>query len=209
MKMVTGNNCMTCAATWLFIFLLSLPGLTYASVNADVSGDQSQTAATDVLPDTTDNNDISPVAASEPKSTLANPSKLPEKKALPPQEAIKIGGGSHLASVALGLVLVVALILVLAWFMRRFNQGGIFNNSAIKIMAAMPLGTRERLLVVDVAGQQILLGVTATQINTLHVFSDPVIEANNPASSSDFGRKLLAVLQQKSTGEKPSASDPS
>src|SRR5690606_5775254 len=65
----------------------------------------------------------------------------------------------HLASVAAGLVLIVALILVLGWFLRRFNQGGLFNNSSIKIIATLPLGTRERLAVVDVGGQQLLLAL--------------------------------------------------
>lgn len=109
-----------------------------------------------------------------------------------------VGGGAHLLNVALGLVLIVVLILALAWVLRRFGQGGVFSNQkAIKIVAAMPMGTRERLLVVDVGGQQLLLGVTAREINTLHVFDTPVIDPDQPAQQSDFGRKLMAVLQNK------------
>ena len=102
-----------------------------------------------------------------------------------------VGSGTHLLNMAIGLLLIVALILVLAWFLRRFALGGTFNNQkAIKIVAAMPLGTRERLLVVDVGGQQLLLGVTAREINTLHVFESPVIDPGQAPSQSDFSRKL-------------------
>lgn len=214
MKMVTGNNCNMCTGICFLIFMFCLSGFTFASVNKDSLDVQDDSLVAEAQSEETLDGEITPAVAPEPKLATTNQAKSLEKKSplsqdAVKQDAVKIGSGTHLASVALGLVLVVGLILVLAWFMRRFNQGGIFNNSAIKIMAAMPLGTRERLLVVDVAGQQILLGVTATQINTLHVFNEPVIEANNPAGSSDFGRKLLAVLQQKDAAEKSQMNDPS
>lgn len=156
------------------------------------------------------------------ESGISTPSLVESKPLLPPVVApgsqgvtpdpakpggVKVGSGGHLASVALGLVFIVLLILALGWFMRRFNQGGMFNNSAIKIVAVTPLGTRERLLVVDISGQQLLIGVTATQINTLHVFTEPVVEANNSGGGSEFGRKLLAVLQQKTPQQPPGTSD--
>ncbi|MGB3610091.1 MAG: flagellar biosynthetic protein FliO [Cellvibrio sp.] len=130
-----------------------------------------------------------------------------EKKAA---QGTRINSSTHLASVAAGLVLIVALILVLGWFLRRFNQGGLFNNSSIKIIATLPLGTRERLAVVDVGGQQLLLGITATQINTLHVFDEPVIAAGDSSSaSSDFGKKLMAILQQKNNRDTAAPQDKS
>lgn len=130
-----------------------------------------------------------------------------EKKAA---QGTRINSSTHLASVAAGLVLIVALILVLGWFLRRFNQGGLFNNSSIKIIATLPLGTRERLAVVDVGGQQLLLGITATQINTLHVFDEPVIAAGDSSpASSDFGKKLMAILQQKNNRDTAAPQDKS
>lgn len=130
-----------------------------------------------------------------------------EKKAA---QGTRINSSTHLASVAAGLVLIVALILALGWFLRRFNQGGLFNNSSIKIIATLPLGTRERLAVVDVGGQQLLLGITATQINTLHVFDEPVIAAGDSSSaSSDFGKKLMAILQQKNNRDTAAPQDKS
>jgi|GEM_PF-763501 len=115
---------------------------------------------------------------------------------------------SQLANLLGGLALILLLIYGLSWFVKRFSQGGFMQNSTIKMLSAMPLGTRERLMLVDVGGKQMLLGVTATQINTLHVFDEPVMHAekNNQTSSqapsaSDFSQKLMAILQQKNLGK--------
>ncbi len=105
---------------------------------------------------------------------------------------------SQLASLIGGLALILGLIYGLSWFVKRFSQGGFMQNPSMKIVSAMPLGTRERLMLVDVGGKQLLLGVTATHINTLHVFDEPVVHAEKPTPiTSDFSQKLMAILQQK------------
>jgi flagellar protein FliO/FliZ len=110
----------------------------------------------------------------------------------------KTNSASQLASLIGGLALILVLIYGLSGFVKRFSQGGFLQNPTMKIVSAMPLGTRERLMLVDVGGKQLLLGVTATQINTLHVFDEPVVqpEKAQPAAS-DFSQKLMAILQQK------------
>ncbi len=133
---------------------------------------------------------------------LLLPSWVLAQNAEAPKAAVEAptGAGTHLFNVALGLVLIVVLILVLAWFLRRFGQGGAFNNKSMKILATLPLGTRERLVVVEVGGQQILLGVTPSEITSLHVFETPVIDSNLTAGSSEFSQKLMSILQKKDRG---------
>ena len=114
--------------------------------------------------------------------------------------ATPIGGGRHLVSVTLALFGIIVLIVAISWFVKRFGQGGFTQNQHIKIISAMPLGTRERILLVDAGGQQLLLGITATTINTLHVFNEPVVLAEKDDRASDFSRKLMTILQQKSPG---------
>ena len=109
-----------------------------------------------------------------------------------------IGSGRHLVNVTLALMGIIGLIFAISWFVRRFSQGGFAASSTIKILAAMPLGTRERIVLIDAGGQQLLVGITATNINTLHVFETPIVIDNAAGTQSDFSRKLMAVLQQKS-----------
>ena len=115
------------------------------------------------------------------------------------------GTGGHLFSVALALIFIVFLIVAVSWFVRRFGQGVFATNSHIKIIATLPLGTRERLLLVDIAGQQLLLGVSAQQVNTLHVFSEPVVDSASPPGPSEFSQKLMALLQAKMPAQQPIA----
>ena len=111
----------------------------------------------------------------------------------------KISSSSQLANLVGGLMLILALIYGLSWFVKRFSQGGFMQNSTIKMLSTMPLGTRERIMLVDIGGKQILLGITATQINALHVFEEPVVNTTENAvpASSEFNQKLMALLQKK------------
>lgn len=114
--------------------------------------------------------------------------------------ATPIGGGRHLVSVILALLGIIVLIFALSWFVKRFGQGGFAQNQHIKIIATMPLGTRERIVLIEAGGQQLLLGITAAAINTLHVFNEPIVTTEREPVASDFSRKLMAILQQKSSG---------
>ena len=117
-----------------------------------------------------------------------------------------IGSGRHLLSVILGLLAIVIFIFFLSWFVKRFSLGDFSANTNLKVVASLPLGTRERLLVVDVGGQQILLGVSAAGISNLHLLSTPLVKPSE--SQSDFSQKLMAVLQQKNTNTTVSFDDP-
>ncbi|HEY8941754.1 MAG TPA: flagellar biosynthetic protein FliO [Cellvibrio sp.] len=114
-----------------------------------------------------------------------------------------IGSGGHLLNVTLGLILIIGLIFGLSWFVKRFSQGSFSGNSHLKIIATMPLGTRERIVLIDAGGQQLLLGITPTHINTLHTFDSPIAAHQSDVNTSDFGRKLMAILQR------PNATDDS
>ena len=102
--------------------------------------------------------------------------------------------GSQLVQLLLGLLLVVGLIFALAWVMRRVQQIGPRGNQAIKLVASQALGPRDRLLLVQVGGEQVLLGLTAGRITPLHVLKEPVsLEAAEPATP-EFAQRLMELL---------------
>ena len=86
---------------------------------------------------------------------------------------------TSIVSVALSLLLIVALILFLGFLMRRFS---FFNQSAgsnIKTVASIMVGTRERIAVIQVGDEQHLIGVTAQNINHLAKLEKPLQEQEN------------------------------
>lgn len=109
----------------------------------------------------------------------------------------QIGSGRHLVNVTLALMGIIALIFAISWFVKRFSHGAFAANAQIKILSALPMGTRERIVLIEAGGQQLLLGITATNINTLHVFETPIVVDEKTEQPSDFSRKLMAILQQK------------
>lgn len=104
-------------------------------------------------------------------------------------------GGGELLSMGLSMFVVVAVILVLGWMYSRsrFVSGG--ASDLIGVVASRALGPKERLLIVDVAGQQMLIGMTSTAVQTLHVFEEPVSEPEKVASGG-FAQKLTSAFTE-------------
>lgn len=92
-----------------------------------------------------------------------------------------------------GLLAVIAVIYGCAWIIRRMNGMTGMNNQAIKVVSVMALGARERIALIEVGGQQILVGITPSTIRTLQVFDEPVVKADE-TSSSEFARRLQGMI---------------
>ena len=72
-----------------------------------------------------------------------------------------------LLQLTLGLVVVLAAAMALSWLLRRY---ALPRGGAIQVIGGLPLGSRERLLLIEVDQVRLLIGVTASQIQALHVF---------------------------------------
>jgi flagellar protein FliO/FliZ len=77
--------------------------------------------------------------------------------------------GSQALQVLLGTGLVIALLLAFLWVLRRYVQGtpAARAQRRVQILEAHSLGPRQRLVLVRVDGEDLLLGMTATEIRTL------------------------------------------
>jgi len=84
---------------------------------------------------------------------------------------------STLANMLGGLIVVIALIFLLAYIVKRLNLVP-SQNALIKTIAMTQVGQKEKLMVIEINQQQYLLGVTPHQINLLDKLTQP-IEASN------------------------------
>ncbi|MEO8466685.1 MAG: flagellar biosynthetic protein FliO [Gammaproteobacteria bacterium] len=73
-------------------------------------------------------------------------------------------GLADLSSVILSLTLVIGFIFGAAWLVRRapFSIGR--GNGPLKVLAALPLGAKERLLLVEARGTELLIAVSPAGI---------------------------------------------
>ncbi|MFT5100498.1 MAG: flagellar protein FliO/FliZ [Planctomycetaceae bacterium] len=96
--------------------------------------------------------------------------------------------------VILMLIFVVGLILACAWLIRRMSGGVGLNQKHIHVLSVMPLGTREKLMIIRAASEYLLIGVTPNGIQTLHRFEEP-IDLNGPVQTSPFADRLKGLLK--------------
>jgi flagellar protein FliO/FliZ len=86
--------------------------------------------------------------------------------AVPATPPSAVGAGSML-QFAFGLIVVLGLIVAAGWFMKRF-QVGPNAPGTVKVIAGASVGQRERVVVVEVGDNWLVLGVAPGRVNALH-----------------------------------------
>ncbi len=106
-------------------------------------------------------------------------------------------GGGEILSLGAGMIVIVGVIILLGWLYSRSRFVGGGSNDLINVVATRALGQKERLLVVEVAEQQLLVGMTQHGMRTLHVLDKPVAEPPaDAAPQAGFAGRLRAAFQE-------------
>lgn len=77
-----------------------------------------------------------------------------------------------LGQTMLSLVLVLVVIFALAALLKRVQGVRAGGSGSLRIQAGIQVGAKERVLLIEAAGQQLLIGVAAGSVSTLHVFPE-------------------------------------
>jgi len=109
-------------------------------------------------------------------------------------EPVAMTASQDYFKVILTLGFVVGLIFACAWLIRRMSGGVGVNQKHIQVLSVMPLGTREKLMIIRASTEYLLIGVTPNGIQTLHRFDEP-IDLNGPAQPSPFADRLKGLLK--------------
>ena len=123
-----------------------------------------------------------PVQSKSPKI----PAQLPEQSLLP-----------QLLQVTFGLFVVLLVIAGAAWLTRRFGQFNVGGKGNLRIIGGLHMGARERVVLIQVGKQQLLLGVAPGRVEKLHVLDQP-IELDNgdsPPAVGLFAKRLAEVMR--------------
>jgi flagellar protein FliO/FliZ len=92
-----------------------------------------------------------------------------------------------------GLAAVIGLVLALAWLARRLGVQGEIASPLLRRIAVLPVGTRERVLIIEAGDQWLVLGVTAHNIQTLHTLPKGEVPA---ASGLRLSGGFAALLKK-------------
>jgi flagellar protein FliO/FliZ len=116
---------------------------------------------------------------------------------------VSVSEASNWPFVLLTLLAMIICILLIAWIVKRFSGLTGLGGRDLKIVSAIAVGSRERVAVVEVKGEQFLIGATPHNISLLHHFSEEELEAADAKSAlehtkspSAFADKLQSILKQ-------------
>jgi len=104
-------------------------------------------------------------------------------------------GPAEVLSVAGSLIAVIAAILLVGFLYSRMKGPRIGGNNVINIIGSQALGPKERIVLIEIADVQLVLGMTTSQVQTLHVFDKPVIKTAETAAESGFAERLKNALR--------------
>ncbi|MCJ2377333.1 flagellar biosynthetic protein FliO [Vibrio sp. ZSDZ34] len=108
-----------------------------------------------------------------------------------------VGSGAtqlDLAATTGSLVLVIAIILGLAWLLKRMRVPNLVQQQGLKIVRQLPVGTKERIAIVEAGNEQFLVGITPQSIQLISKLDQPLQETE--AAKPAFANHLAQLLSK-------------
>ena len=93
---------------------------------------------------------------------------------------------AELVKLVVALGVTIGLFYALALFMKRMQLGTGRSGTLITVLGTLPLGGKEKIWVLDVAGEKLVVGTTPGNIRCLHVLASATaaeLDAAVPAPS--------------------------
>ena len=106
-------------------------------------------------------------AADAAPAVAAAPAHAGPAAALAQAQPVAGPAAGSLLQTILALCLVLALLAGLAWFLKRYGPKAAGGSAQLRIVGALSLGGRERIMVVEVGDQWIVVGASPGRVNAL------------------------------------------
>jgi flagellar protein FliO/FliZ len=110
-----------------------------------------------------------------------------------------VASAGNLLQVLLGLIVVLGLMAGAAWLLKRFGAMKTSAGSTVKIVGGVSVGTRERVVVVEVADQWIVVGVAPGRVNSLATMPRQEIASTteNTSTAPNFATWLKQTIDKR------------
>jgi flagellar protein FliO/FliZ len=97
---------------------------------------------------------------------------------------------------SMNLLLVIGAILLFGWIYTRSQGLRAARNGHFRVLAAQPLGAKEKVVLLQVGEQQVVVGISPGGMNTLLVPEKPVVPAAAAPGEDELGfaERLRAAL---------------
>jgi flagellar protein FliO/FliZ len=115
------------------------------------------------------------------------------------------GAPVNLAQITLSLLLIVGLLVGASVLFKKFGLNRMINHGAlpIKVIGATSLGANQRLIVIEVGEQWIVLGVTPQQINHITSLPRQAMPDSNADGKPPFANWMHSALEKYNAKKNP------
>ncbi len=97
----------------------------------------------------------------------------------------------------LGLTLIIGLLFAGAYLLRKLNGGRSFGHTGpMRIVGGLMISARERIVLLEVGEEWIVIGIVPGQIKTLHTLPKGEIQAPG-SSEKSFSQWLKQIGERK------------
>lgn len=126
---------------------------------------------------------------------------------LPAFSAIETESGSaitdisydHILNWSSGLIIVLSIFFACIWFVRKMGVLPANGKDNMRVISALSVGTREKIVLVQVGEKQLLLGVAPGSINKILVLEDDerlFQQTESESVESDFSQKIKQIISK-------------
>ena len=110
-----------------------------------------------------------------------------------------VSAGTYLQG-SLALALVVAILLGLAWLAKKASGGKGFGQGGMKVIGGVTLGPRERVVLIEIGDEWLVIGIVPGQIRTLHHLTKGAAIPADPSpafAEKPFTQWLQGVIERR------------
>ena len=105
----------------------------------------------------------------------------------------EIFSAGYLAQVLGSLLVVFLCLAAVIYLLKRVNRVGPSSGNPLRVLGSASVGHRERVVLLEAGGEQLLLGVAPGSVRTLHVLPEPIAVSEGNAGQADFAAVLRAA----------------
>jgi len=99
----------------------------------------------------------------------------------------------------LALALIVGLLAGAAWLARKVTGGKGFGQGGMRVIGGVALGPRERIVLLEVGEEWLVIGIVPGQIRTLHRLAkgDLISEGGTSSADRPFAQWLQNISERR------------
>lgn len=111
-----------------------------------------------------------------------------------------IPAGTYLQA-TLALLLIIGLLLGATWAARKVSGGKMFGQGNMRVISGIAVGPKERIILVEVEDNWLVIGIVPGQIRTLHTLPKSVNSTPPSDTEAPFSDWLNTIRGRRSNAD--------